>query len=546
MANTTSILRDASAFGGLSPTQLRAKEDEYVQQRNAAMAPYEQTLQKNAEVRQKILSTPTERPAKPYLQALPQAPVQQFRNPAEAMMSGGPILAALGSLFTRRPAVAMMNSFANGMKAFHAGDQTRMEQERKNWKDALDQTLAQNSAEMQAYNVALQDVNFSMAERQAQLTAIAAENQDQQMLASLRTGSLDSAYKLLIGRQESANALVELKYKADMQAAQLAEERRHNLATEAAKSGGGLGGIDINNDWDAGQALLALEQAGAVNSSQYAAIYNRLAQPKSTYDSTTNQMITQTPDMSAYKRPGAQSNGNAGFFPAGEASSSPSFAAAASNQNSVKPSMDQLAARADQRLQSSPSQAAVNTPNQNVVSANGLTVTQMGAPRISDTEKKDLTSARTEALALVKSLQDYAKEYADAGTWERIKTGGGASTQLSNKYNIAAMLAKGEALFKLGVLAGPDMDIVRGVLTDPSTFASAFTTAAGAQNQVNSLVDNIAFKLNTYESLLNQKPTIFPGFGASNQSSLGVVSPASDGGRSFVPSNNISADDGWN
>lgn len=545
MANTTSILRDASAFGGLSPTQLRAKEDEYVQQRNAAMAPYEQSLQKNAEARQKILSTPTERPAKPYLQALPQAPVQQFRNPAEAMMSGGPILAALGSLFTRRPAVAMMNSFANGMKAFHAGDQTRMEQERKNWKDALDQTLAQNSAEMQAYNVALQDVNLSMAERQAQLTAIAAENQDQQMLASLRTGSLDSAYQLLMGRQKSAEAIAELKYKADMQAAQLAEERRHNLATEAAKSGGGLG-IDINNDWDAGQALLALEQAGAVNSSQYAAIYNRLAQPKSTYDPTTNQMITQTPNMSAYKRPGAQSNGNAGFFPAGESSSSPSFAPSASNQNSVNSSMDQLAARADQRSQSSPSQAAAPAPNQNVLSANGLTVTQLGTPKLSSSDSAELRKARTDAAVLVQSLSDYADAFKNSGGWERFWTLAGSPTDLSSKYNNSAMLAKGEALYKLGALSENDFNVLRGIITDPSKMMSVFSTPDQVYSQIQNVLKSVKVGLNAREQNLGQPITEFPGFGASNQSSLGGFSPASDGGRSFVPSNNISADDGWN
>lgn len=499
MATTDSIIRNIKAAGGLSPKELQAKEDAYMGQRNAAIAPLEKSILEGAEQRKQILSTPVERPAKPYLQALPQAPSQQFRSPAEAMMSGGPILAALGSMFTRRPAVAMMNAFASGTKAFHAGDSARMEQERKNWKDALDQTVAQNATEMQAYSAALQDANFSMADRQAQLMGIAASNRDEQMLASLRTGNLDSAYQLILGRQKAASELANLAMEADQQAAQFAETQRHHQAME--NKGSGVGGFKVDNRWDAGQALLQLDPA----SPQYAAIYNELGAVKETFNPTTGQIEKNYPNMSAYPRPTyGQSSAPPGQSPAIPSMPAPSRSPAARERMVVN----------DAPIMA-PSSAPVASGSANANEApigGGIVVS--GTPRLSDTERQGLTAARTEALSLVKSLKDYANEFSNADAWERIKTGGGASTQLSNKYNIGAMLAKGEALFKLGVLAGPDMDIVRGVLTDPSTLASAFTTADGVKNQVNSLVDNIAFKLNTYESLLNQKPTSFSVVGA--------------------------------
>ena len=48
---------------------------------------------------------------------------------------------------------------------------------------------------------------------------------------------------------------------------------------------------------------------GDPNSPIYQAAYNEMAQPKTTFDATTNQMISVTPDMSAYRPPAESATG---------------------------------------------------------------------------------------------------------------------------------------------------------------------------------------------------------------------------------------------
>lgn len=391
MANTSSILRDFKEFGGLSPQELKAKDEAYVKDRNAAIAPLKQSIEEGAAQRKQILATPVERPQKPYLQALPQAPSQQFRSPAEAMMSGGPILAALGSLFTRRPAVAMMNAFASGTKAFNAGDTQRMQQERQNWKDALDQTVAQNAAELQAYSAALQDANFTMADRQAQLMGIAASNQDQQMLATLTTGSLDASYQLISGRQKAAGELVQLKMQAEQQQRQFAETQRHNRATEAASSGAG-GLPSVSNKYDLAQTLVAMDKAGMSGTQEYAAYFNLAAAPEQSYDAASNSMVTKTPDMSMYAKPTwsqvAQS-------PSAPTTSAPqSSSSSALPPSSIAPTVDMLAKNAAPVVSAAPQGQTTTVSGTGAPASGGISLTQLpGMPKLTESQSNALTYA---------------------------------------------------------------------------------------------------------------------------------------------------------
>jgi hypothetical protein len=47
---------------------------------------------------------------------------------------------------------------------------------------------------------------------------------------------------------------------------------------------------------------------------------------------------------------------------------------------------------------------------------------------------------------------------------------------LASSYYNFALLAKGDVLYKLGVLNGPDLQIIQKTLADPSTMRSAFAT----------------------------------------------------------------------
>lgn len=60
----------------------------------------------------------------------------------------------------------------------------------------------------------------------------------------------------------------------------------------------------------------------------------------------------------------------------------------------------------------------------------------------------------------------------------------GRSTDLGSAWTNAGLMAKGEALYNLGVLSGPDMTVIRGALADPSTFWGATASNATIDKQV--------------------------------------------------------------
>ena len=99
----------------------------------------------------------------------------------------------------------------------------------------------------------------------------------------------------------------------------------------------------------------------------------------------------------------------------------------------------------------------------------------------------DLTQYRKiteQAGTLTAALDDFAKASRNASLGERVATVAGASTDLHSAWTNSAMLAKGEALYQLGVLSGPDMQVIRGALADPSTFMGSLASNDTIDKQV--------------------------------------------------------------
>lgn len=88
------------------------------------------------------------------------------------------------------------------------------------------------------------------------------------------------------------------------------------------------------------------------------------------------------------------------------------------------------------------------------------------------------------ASTLIRSLDDFLDRFTKASSGERIATVSGAPTNLGSAWTNAALMAKGEGLYKLGVLSGPDMDVLRGALADPKTFMGAMATQETVKQQV--------------------------------------------------------------
>jgi hypothetical protein len=94
----------------------------------------------------------------------------------------------------------------------------------------------------------------------------------------------------------------------------------------------------------------------------------------------------------------------------------------------------------------------------------------------SATEMANLRSARVEFDKINGAAEDFKNEWKNASPAERARTLSGAPTPLAAAYYNFALLAKGDVLYKLGVLNGPDLTIIQKSLADPSTWKSMMAT----------------------------------------------------------------------
>lgn len=125
--------------------------------------------------------------------------------------------------------------------------------------------------------------------------------------------------------------------------------------------------------------------------------------------------------------------------------------------------------------------------------APSLSMQPMAPPAADKTAKAKMDVIITEASTLSNALDDYVDAVAKAGPGERALSVAGVSTPSNTAYNNAALLAKGEQLYNLGVLNGPDLAILQKTLADPSTFkgqAAGPEAAKAAADSVRRLIQD--------------------------------------------------------
>ena len=137
-------------------------------------------------------------------------------------------------------------------------------------------------------------------------------------------------------------------------------------------------------------------------------------------------------------------------------------------------------------------------------------------PQTVGPDPEKLRQAEIQSAGLLHSLEAFRKASKDASTWERTQTVAGQPTPLSTAWTNAALLAKGEALFQLGVLSGPDLDILRRALADPSTFGGWMASNDTIDKQIDLLEGVINAGLERHRNY--GKPPATAGSGASGAS----------------------------
>lgn len=322
-------------------------------------------------------------------------------------------------------------------------------------------------------------------------------------------------------------------------------------------------GLDAQNN---NLLLRGLKDPGFINTAEYAVAYRDRSQPQVRFDQASGSMVTVQPDMSMFPKP-TFVLGNAGSPPPSAPAAGPQAApqvgpltAKLSEGTNISPvaapqgPLSQQLAAPPQAMgpQSAPEGMAQGTtrlpeviPQQSrpgstlpvVGSApgapttqhiGGATVTtQSGTPRQT---QEQMRTALTEAATIINSLGDLRNAYSKAGVIDRGKSMFGMTTSLNTAYNKAALMAKGEALFNLGVLNGPDLEVIRRVLPDPSTLKGSATDQKAVEDAISQVETLVQDRITARMSQLGMEPMDIRQYGRQIRAAgPGNPSPQSEG-----------------
>jgi hypothetical protein len=133
-----------------------------------------------------------------------------------------------------------------------------------------------------------------------------------------------------------------------------------------------------------------------------------------------------------------------------------------------------------------------------------------GTSTVPQKEAVDLRKFEAEADAMLSALDTFDKTIEGATQVDFLDALAGGFTEggrrLSTDWANAALLSKAESLYNLGVLNGPDLDIIRNTLTDPSTIKGQFTSIDAYKTATKSIRKLITDRINTKRSGMNLAP----------------------------------------
>lgn len=270
------IMRGAKAAVGQDPLQaaaLKAAQDDAVARAEAAA-----NLQAGINQKKALMDTPDPaRPAVPRLKPLDAAPVPEHKDPLRSFGQLLPMIAALGALTTRTPAIAALNAATAMVNATRNNDKVEEEKQRQAWIDNTKLTTENNSQLLNQYKLDLDDRNMTVTEKMAKINATAALNQDYVTLAALKGGNLDALSKSIALQETATGQLAGLTtqlMRDQAQQQQFADERLRQwagLEIQSRKAGNVSMGDSI------GPLLIKIQSAGGKDLSEVLTPGERLA-----------------------------------------------------------------------------------------------------------------------------------------------------------------------------------------------------------------------------------------------------------------------------
>lgn len=142
-------------------------------------------------------------------------------------------------------------------------------------------------------------------------------------------------------------------------------------------------------------------------------------------------------------------------------------------------------------------------------------VTQDVGNRGTPSERASIRQATAAAEQLSLALNKYAEAASNANAGELAESNFGLTTPVSKAFSNAALLAKGEELYNLGVLQKVDVEWMAKTLPDPTSMRGALSIGE-AVNSVNEVLDLMEAKLNSRRAALGLDPVKLPRPGQAN------------------------------
>lgn len=204
----TSLLGGPAAGGKTDPDM--AKLETATAEANAARDKAGQVHDANSAKIAAITGQPIPAtPAAPTLGAMPKPPEQKLGDPLRVFGQFLPVLATLGSALGRNGAVNSLKAATAAINAAKANDREGLELAHQKWMDETKQVIEQNGQEIQKYQFALADKQATMQDRLAQLSMIAAQNQDSISGALIKQGNVDGLASLIQTKQAALKPVIE-------------------------------------------------------------------------------------------------------------------------------------------------------------------------------------------------------------------------------------------------------------------------------------------------------------------------------------------------
>ena len=148
----------------------------------------------------------------------------------------------------------------------------------------------------------------------------------------------------------------------------------------------------------------------------------------------------------------------------------------------------------------------VNTQPSGTPPQDRSTVTTTAPTKLPVTVRANLDKNIAGAATLVNALMDYKSAFKNAGYGEIAKSASGMSTPLNNAWTNAALLAKGDELYKLGVLSGPDLTIIQNAFPDPSTIKGAIASNEDMEKSVDGVLNLIQDRISAFQKQNGLEP----------------------------------------